>query len=143
MGGSSGPRQPALKLLREYGGAVFFAVILALIIRFFGVEVYRVPNAAMRPTLEAGDTIFVLKSSYGFRWPGAERFFAAARTPERGEVVIVSFPQDQGRDFVKRVIGLPGDRVEIRFAEERVPLLMDPDRSFYQVLQSKLKWGGN
>lgn len=103
-----------LKLIKEYGGVILLAIGIALAIRIFLFEVYRVPSASMRPTLEAGDTILVSKYSFGIRWPGAERAWFGQRPPQRGEVVIVSFPTDSGRDFVRRVIAIPGDEVEIK-----------------------------
>lgn len=101
-------------LLKDYGIAVVLAIAVALTIRFFLIEAYRIPSTAMKPTLEAGDTIFVSKSAFGLRLPGSSRPFLKLSAPQRGDVVIFSTPATPGRDFIKRVIGLPGDRVEIR-----------------------------
>lgn len=91
------------QLLREYGVVVIVAMALALGVRAWVVEAYRVPSSAMRPTLEAGDTIFAVKSALR---PGPLG---------RGEVVVFRGVGRQGnRDFVKRVVGLAGDRVALK-----------------------------
>ncbi len=100
--------------LRDYGIAILLAVIVALLIRFFLIEAYRIPSSSMRPTLEAGDTIFVAKWPFGLRWPWSDIAFIQGRSPRRGEVVIFSPPWDSKRDFVKRVLAIAGDTVEIR-----------------------------
>jgi signal peptidase I len=87
------------RIYQEYGMAIVIAVSVALLIRLFVVEAYRIPNVAMRPTVEPGDTIFVNKLS------------AATR---RGDVIIFSPVSDPNHDYIKRVIGLGGDTVEIR-----------------------------
>jgi signal peptidase I len=103
----------AKKLLRDYGWAVLAAVLIALVIRFFVIEAYRIPSPAMRPTLEPGDTIFVAKWPFGLRFPGAESAFTGGRPPARGEVVVFTAPGEPGRDYIKRIVGLPGDTVEV------------------------------
>ena len=90
------------------------AVTVALMIRFFVIEAYRIPSTAMRPTLEPGDTIFVSKSVFGLRYPWTQTKFSSGRPPRFGEVVVYAFPEDPRRDFIKRVIGLPGDTVQIK-----------------------------
>lgn len=100
-------------LFREYGLAISLAVLFALSVRFFVIEAYRIPSVAMRPTLEPGDTIFVAKWTFGLRLPGQDLPFTQGRSPYRGEVVVYSPPSDQNRDYVKRVIGLPGDTIKV------------------------------
>ena len=113
--------EPNYKLLKEYGIAVLVAIVIAIGIRSFVIEAYRIPSSAMKPTLEAGDTIFVSKSTYNWRWLSKIRLGSSSTTlPKRGDVVIFSTSSEPGRDFIKRVIGLPGDSVEIR--ESRVTL---------------------
>lgn len=101
-------------LFRDYGATVAVAVVVALLIRFFLFEAYRIPSSAMRPTLEPGDTIFVEKWPFGLRWPWADEPFTSARKPRHGEVVVFSYENEQTRDYIKRVLGLPGDTVEIQ-----------------------------
>ncbi len=93
-----------MDILKHYGFAVLIAVFLALFIRFFLIEAYRIPVVAMRPTLEAGDTIFVSKWDFGI----------FKRKPRYGEVILFSPPEDPGVDYIKRVVGLSGDTVEIK-----------------------------
>ena len=102
------------RILRDYGSTVVIAVLIAVAIRFFVIEAYRIPSQAMRPTLEAGDTIFVAKWPFGLHFPGAADSLTQGRLPERGEVVVFSSPSDQRRDYIKRVVGMPGETVEIK-----------------------------
>jgi signal peptidase I len=99
---------------RDYGVAIAVALVVATLIRLFLLEAYRIPSASMEPTLEPGDTIFVSKSAFGLRLPGQDAPFWGGRAPKRGEVVIFSPPGDAQRDYVKRVVGLPGDTVQVR-----------------------------
>lgn len=99
-------------LLREYGEIVLAAVVVALLLRLFGVEAFRIPSGSMAPTLLPGDVIFVSKSAYGLHLPGG-RPLAFARLPERGDVIVFESPLDPGKDYIKRVAGLPGDRLRV------------------------------
>jgi signal peptidase I len=110
----SQPAESSLRLARDYGGAIVIAVAVALVIRFFLFEAYRIPSSAMRPALEPGDTIFVAKWPFGLRFPWSEEALTSPRKPEYGEVVVFSPPADPRRDYVKRVIGLPGDTIALR-----------------------------
>lgn len=110
-------KESATRLFRDYGGAILIAVFAALGIRSFVLEAYRIPSSAMRPSLEPGDTIFVLKYPYGIRNPWTTRQVTDGRAPERGEVVIYSSSggiEGGERDFIKRVVGMPGDRIEFK-----------------------------
>ncbi len=105
---------------REYGEALFFALILALIIRTFLFQAFKIPSGSMEDTLLIGDHLLVNKFIYGTRIPFTDRQFLTLRDPERGDIIVFEFPPDrdkpffQRRDFIKRIVGLPGDRVEIR-----------------------------
>ncbi len=88
-------------LVREYVEAIVVAVALALAIRTFVVQAFKIPSGSMIPTLLIGDHLLVNKVVYRFR------------TPERGDVVVFKFPQDRKTDFIKRVVALPGDEVEL------------------------------
>lgn len=101
------------RVIRDYAIAIGSAVTVALTIRIFFLEAYRIPTPAMRPTLEAGDTIFVWKLPFGIRWPGSARPWTTGRMPHYGEVVIFSPPSDPGRDYIKRVVACPGDTVAL------------------------------
>lgn len=100
-------------IAREYLLTAAAAVGLALFIRFFIVEVYRLPAGSMNPTLLSGDTVFVSKWPYGLRIPGTTFRIVPGGNPSRGEVVVFWMPGDFGRDVIKRVIGVPGDRVAV------------------------------
>lgn len=104
-------------MIREYGAAVLVAVAVALLIRLFVVEAYRIPSSTMRPTLEAGDTIFVDKWTFGIRLPGNGKELIPGRDPRRGEVVVFSSPDSPDHDYVKRVLAVEGDRVQIKRGE--------------------------
>ncbi len=106
--------QPSLRtLFRDYGLTIAGAVLLALAIRFFLIEAYKIPGAAMRPALLPGDTLFVAKAAFGMRMPGNAAPFTEGRMPRYGEVVVYQHPGDVPRDSIKRVLGLPGDTVEM------------------------------
>lgn len=89
-------------VVREYVEAVLIAVVLALLIRHFVVQAFKIPSGSMVPTLLVGDHLLVNKFIYRFR------------TPRRGEIVVFKFPQDRETDFIKRVIALPGEEVALK-----------------------------
>jgi signal peptidase I len=105
--------------LREYAEAIGVAVLLALVIRTFVVQAFKIPSGSMLPTLQIGDHILVNKMRYGPRLEVPLTNFSFGRLPalappERGDVVVFVYPQDETKDFIKRIVGLPGDVVEIR-----------------------------
>jgi len=105
------------KLIRDYIGTVLIAVSVALTIRFLIIEAYRIPSSAMKPTLEAGDTIFVSKWPYGLRSLGISPGKPEKLIPKRGAVIVFEGPDPSGigtQDFIKRVVGLPGDIVQVK-----------------------------
>jgi len=102
----------ARKVARDYSLAIGGSIVIALLIRFFLLEAYRMPSRAMRPALEPGDTLFVSKLSYGFRLPWVDTRLNPI-TPKYGDVVVFEFPEEPGREYIKRIIGLPGDRVQL------------------------------
>ncbi|WII73433.1 signal peptidase I [Bdellovibrio sp. 22V] len=97
---------------REYFTTLVLAVLFALFVRNFLVTAYKVPTGSMQPTLKPGDFIFSSRISYGFPLPFSQKK-AAASMPERGDVVVFSYPNQPSVIYVKRVVGLPGDRVQI------------------------------
>lgn len=99
--------------LRRYMITLIVAVILALFVRVFLFTAYRVPSSAMEPTLKTGDFIFSARAAYGFKTPFS-RSAMAGRTPMYGDLVVFSFPNRPGVNFIKRVVGLPGDRIEMK-----------------------------
>ena len=99
---------------REYAEAIIMALILALFIRTFIVQAFKIPSGSMIPTLQIGDHILVNKLSYGVRIPFLEKYLVDYAKPERGDVVVFIFPEDDSKDFIKRVIAVAGDTVEVR-----------------------------
>lgn len=131
---------------REYAEAIFIAILLALIIRTFVVQAFKIPSGSMIPTLKVGDHILANKFLYGLKLPFMNSRFLILRQPRRGDIVVFSFPgnkekeecrrltknitkrfeniwsnknliylfKDDCRDFIKRVIGVGGDRIEIK-----------------------------
>jgi signal peptidase I len=96
-------------------GRSFFPVILAvLLLRSFLAEPFRIPSGSMIPTLLVGDFILVNKFAYGLRDPVFHRRFLAVGAPARGDVVVFRYPVDPRKDYIKRVVGLPGDRIAYR-----------------------------
>ena len=99
---------------REYIEAIIFALILALIIKTFFVQAFKIPSGSMIPTLLKGDQILVTKFVYGTRVPLSDVKLLKVREPIRGDIVVFEYPEDRGIHYIKRLIGLPGDTVEIR-----------------------------
>lgn len=100
--------------LREYIEALLTAVLVALFIRSFGIEAFKIPSGSMLPTLSIGDHIFVNKFIYGLRIPFTKYRFMKFTEPKRGDVIVFIYPVDESKDFIKRVIGLSGDRVYVK-----------------------------
>lgn len=100
--------------LREYLEVVAMAVAATLFLRAFLAEPFRIPSSSMEPTLQAGDHILVNKLTYGPRIPFTQRRLFSLDPPRRGDVVVFQSPREPGKDLVKRVVGVPGDVVEIR-----------------------------
>jgi signal peptidase I len=94
--------------------AFVLAILLALGIRTFVIEPFKIPSGSMIPTLLVGDHIFVNKFTYGVRMPFSGTGLVSMGQPERGEVIVFRYPDDPGQDFIKRCIGLPGDTIEMR-----------------------------
>ena len=99
---------------REYAEAAAIAVLLALFIRTFVVQAFKIPSGSMEPTLLVGDHILVNKFIYGVKIPFIRTTLIPISSPKRGDVVVFIYPVDKTKDFIKRVIGLPGDTVEIQ-----------------------------
>lgn len=100
-------------VFREYAEAAFIAILLALFIRTFGVQAFKIPSGSMEPTLLVGDHILVNKFIYGVKLPFINKTIIPVSEPERGDVIVFIYPVDPSKDFIKRVIGLPGDQVKI------------------------------
>ena len=100
--------------IREYLESFAYAVILAFLIRTFVVQAFKIPSGSMMPTLQIGDQILVNRLAYGVRLPIVDDYLIRFDTPRRGDVVVFVYPQDRSKDFIKRVVAVAGDTVEIR-----------------------------
>ncbi|MBF0460748.1 MAG: signal peptidase I [Magnetococcales bacterium] len=101
-------------VLVEYYEAIVVAVGIALVVRTFIVEPFKIPSGSMIPTLLVGDYLFVSKMTYGHRIPFTRERLFMGSGPRRGDVVVFEYPQDPRKDYIKRVIGLPGDHLSYR-----------------------------
>ena len=108
---------------REYTEAILIALLLALFIRTFFVQAFKIPSGSMEETLLIGDHILVSKFAYGTHIPNEIPFLNIKlfddiiffpKQPERGDIIVFKYPKDEKRDFIKRVIGIPGDLLEVR-----------------------------
>jgi signal peptidase I len=100
--------------LREYIESIAVAVLIALFIRTFIVQAFKIPSGSMKPTLQIGDHILVNKFIYGVKIPFIREDCIPISEPKKGDIVVFIYPMDRSKDFVKRVIGTGGDTVEIR-----------------------------
>jgi len=98
----------------EYSVSFFPVILIVFLLRSFLVEPFKIPSGSMIPTLLVGDFILVNKFTYGIRLPVANRKLLAVGSPERGDVMVFRYPEDPSLDYIKRVVGVPGDRVEYR-----------------------------
>lgn len=99
---------------REWAEALVIALILAIFIRTFVVEAYKIPSGSMEDTLLVGDHLLVNKFLYGTHIPFTDMKFFPIRQPRHGDIAVFKFPGDESVDYIKRVIGTPGDVVEVR-----------------------------
>jgi signal peptidase I len=101
-------------LIVEYARSFFPVIFIVLLIRSFLAEPFRIPSSSMMPTLLIGDFILVNKFSYGIKLPVLDLTVIPVGAPERGDVVVFRYPRDTSQDYIKRVVGLPGDQIEYR-----------------------------
>src|SRR5438046_1406743 len=117
----------------EYPKSFFPVLLLVFCLRSFLVEPFKIPSSSMRPTLEVGDFILVNKFAYGIRLPIIEKKIVPIGNPQRGDVIVFRYPINPSQDFIKRVIGLPGDQVVYQDKKLTVngsPLPQIPDGSY-------------
>ena len=93
---------------REYAEAAVIAILLALFIRTFIVQAFKIPSGSMKPTLLIGDHLLVNKFIYGIKIPFLDRFIVHFKNPRRGDIVVFKWPRDESKDFIKRIIGIEG-----------------------------------
>lgn len=113
-GTSQSMENNVFKTFKEYGEALLIALLLAFFIRGFIVQAFKIPSGSMLDTLQIGDHLLVNKFIYGIKVPFTDTFVADISDPEHGDIIVFEYPVDPSKDFIKRVIGVPGDVIEIR-----------------------------
>jgi signal peptidase I len=131
--------------VREYAESIAVAVLIALFLRAFVVEAFKIPSGSMIPTMEVGDHIFVNKFIYGVRIPFTNIRFFDWRKPKRGEVIVFIYPQDPSKDFIKRIVGIAGDEIEVRnnvvyVNHKALPRRFLSECEYWDVEEKKQKW---
>lgn len=102
------------KMLLEYLEALAVALVLAFVIRTFVVQAFKIPSGSMLDTLLIGDHLLVNKFLYGTRIPFTDKSILPMKDPADGDVIVFEFPEDTSKDFIKRVVGVPGDVLEMK-----------------------------
>jgi signal peptidase I len=125
----------------EYGASFFPVILVVFVLRSFIVEPFKIPSGSMIPTLLVGDFILVNKYTYGIRLPVANLKIIDINSPQRGDVMVFRYPEDPSLDYIKRVVGLPGDKVAYQnkrltinglpIAVEEVEDYLHPERLYY------------
>lgn len=100
-------------LTREYAEAIVIAFVLAMLIRTFVVQAFKIPSGSMKPNLLIGDHLLVNKFIYGIKNPFTDSTLIPIEKPKRGDVVVFIYPVERDKDFIKRVVGMEGDCVQI------------------------------
>lgn len=128
----------------EYGASFFPVILIVFVLRSFIVEPFKIPSGSMIPTLLVGDFILVNKWTYGIRLPVINKKIIDVNDPERGDVMVFRYPRDPSLDYIKRVVGLPGDKVEyldkrLRINGEVVEVseldpYLHPERMYYSPM---------
>ena len=101
-------------VMKEWAESIIIAVILALVIRTFVVQAFKIPSGSMIPTFQVGDRIFVNKFIYGAKVPFLNMNLPAVRSPKRGDIVVFIAPDTPQKDFIKRLIAVGGEKVQIK-----------------------------
>jgi signal peptidase I len=127
-------------LLVEYAKSFFPVILVVFFVRSFIVEPFKIPSGSMMPTLLAGDFILVNKFTYGLRVPILNQAFIEINQPKRGDVIVFHYPPAPSIDYIKRVVGLPGD--SIRYQDKQLTINGEPvvlqDGSEYEYVMSGL-----
>lgn len=125
----------------EWGASFFPVILIVFVLRSFIVEPFKIPSGSMIPTLLVGDFILVNKFTYGIRLPVVNKKIIDVNSPQRGDVMVFRYPEDPSLDYIKRVVGLPGDKVayqnkRLTINGEPVPIkrtedYLHPERLYY------------
>ncbi len=128
---------------KEYLEPILVAILIALFIRAFIVQAFKIPSSSMEPTLLVGDHILVNKFIYGIRIPFTDTKILQFRQPKRGEVVVFIYPKDRSKDFIKRVIATEGEKVEMLTNQIYIngKMIDDPWGTYMRHFQTPEKFG--
>ncbi|MBO4313145.1 MAG: signal peptidase I [Desulfovibrio sp.] len=107
-------QKPRKSLVREYSEALIVALALALVIRTFALQAFKIPSESMLETLLVGDHLLATKFDYGIKIPFTHSYIWRGEDPKRGDIIIFEYPNDPSVDFIKRIVGVPGDVIEVR-----------------------------
>ena len=110
----SSKRKGKKSVWREYAEALIVALLLAMVIRTFIVQAFKIPSESMLNTLQVGDHLLASKFAYGLKIPFTDTYFYKGDEPQRGDIIIFKYPNDPSVDYIKRVVGIPGDVIELR-----------------------------
>jgi signal peptidase I len=119
----------------EYTASFFPVILVVFVLRSFFFEPFRIPSGSMIPTLQIGDLILVNKYTYGVRLPVIHTKIVNIGSPQRGDVMVFRFPHNPSQDYIKRVVGLPGDKVEYmnrRLTINGVPVPVRPGERYFE-----------
>lgn len=130
--------RPGQPILVEYARALFPVILIVFVLRSFIVEPFRIPSGSMLPSLHIGDFILVNKFTYGIRLPIVNTKIMDLNSPDRGDVMVFRFPKNPKLNFIKRVVGLPGDTVtyadkELYINGEKVKVESDDQYTFEEL----------
>lgn len=108
-------KQRIFKEIKEWTEALFVAIVLAFFIRTFFIQAFKIPTGSMKPTLLEGDHILVSKILYGAKIPFTKNTrVPGIREPKRGDIIVFVYPEDPKKDYIKRLVGFPGETVRIK-----------------------------
>lgn len=99
---------------REYVESIIVAALIALVVRSFVIQAYKIPSGSMEPTLLIGDHLLVNRMSYVVKMPFTDSVLFTTGKPQRGDIIVFRYPEDPSKDYIKRVIATEGEKVEIR-----------------------------
>jgi signal peptidase I len=130
------------KIVKEYVEAIITALVLALVIRAYVIQAFKIPSGSMIPTLLIGDHILVNKFIYGTEIPFSDRRVLVFKKPEREDIIVFKYPENPKKDFIKRVIGIEGDVIEEKNKTVYVngKAILEP---YVQHSDSSIRAGGN
>jgi len=124
-------KQKQKSTIREYVEAILIALLLALFIRTFVVQAFKIPSGSMKDTLLIGDHILVSKFIYGIKNPFNDATLIPFKKPQRRDIVVFKYPVNPAQDYIKRVVGLPGDTIEIK--DKKVYVNDEPQEEKYAI----------